>query len=61
MHPISNTQHAAVDRLLRVFPAPPGEMPEHGVIWAIVAILNTVEPHLREWVITGAGLQMERR
>jgi hypothetical protein len=61
MTTITNAQQGAVDRLLRVFPAPPGELPEHGVIWAIVAILNTVEPHMREWVITGAGLQMERR
>jgi hypothetical protein len=61
MHPMTNAQQAAVDRLLRVFPAPPGEMPEHGVIFAIVAILNTVDPHLQEWVLTGAGLQMDRR
>jgi hypothetical protein len=61
MVPLTKSQQAAVERLLRVFPAPPGEMPEHGVIFAIVAVVNTVEPHLREWVLTGAGLQMNRR
>lgn len=59
--PMSKTQQAAVDRLLRAFPAPPGEMPEYGPLFAIVAILNTVDPHQREWVITGAGLYMDRR
>ena len=58
---ITRAQQAAVDRLLRVFPAPPGEMPEHGVIFAMVAVVNTVEPRLREWVVTGVGLQMDRR
>ena len=53
---LTRRQQAAVARILAAFPAPPGAMPEYGVIDAMAALLLTVEPHDRDFVMTGVHL-----